>query len=364
MNKSISKRFSIILITFLFLMAVTGCSHEFILPENESMSKTGFYFDTIITITAYTSDFYNSKDPFWNRAELAQSRCDEYLDSCLEEATKYENLLSKTKEGSDIYNINMSGGKTVDVSPDTAYLLNEAVYYSDLSGGVFDPTIGVVTELWDFSADSDRKVPDEAAIKDAITHVNYKNIEITGEGENYSVTLKDPEAKIDLGGIAKGFIADKLKEKFLSDDIPRGIINLGGNVLLIGSKTNASSSSSDYVIGIQKPFGQTAETSAIVRTSDMSVVTSGIYDRYFTGDDGKIYHHILDSKTGYPVENEVLSATIISSSSTAGDALSTICLSLGTKKGMELISSIPDIQVLFIKDDYEIVTTEGFPLSK
>ncbi len=351
----------------ILIMAALLCGHEFILPENEALSKTGFFFDTIVTITAYTSDFYDKNDSFFKRNSIAEERCTSFLDSCFEDAYKYEHLLSKTIEGSDIYNINNAGGTSVPVSSDTAYLLKKSVYYAELSNGVFDPTIGTVSELWDFSADTDKSLPQENALKNAVSHVDYHCIVISeDENGNSSVMLKDPEAKIDLGGIAKGFIADKLKEKFLSENISSGIINLGGNVLLVGSKKVSSfqnNKSDDYIIGIQKPFGEANETSVSINVSDKSVVTSGIYDRYFTVDN-TIYHHILDTKTGYPVKNDVLSATIISASSLDGDALSTICLSLGTKKGMELISSIPDIQVLYIKDNYEVVCTENFPLTK
>ncbi|MBE5861060.1 MAG: FAD:protein FMN transferase [Butyrivibrio sp.] len=356
--------FSILILAI--IMAAALCGHEFILPENTALSKTGFYFDTIITITAYTSDFAKKGDPFLTRNELAKERADAFLDSCLVEASKYENMLSKTKEGSDIYNINHADGKAVLVSSDTAYLLKKSVYYAELSGGVFDPTIGSVSELWDFSADTDKKIPNDTEIKDALLHVDYKNIEFSGsDDDSYYVTLTDPLSKIDLGGIAKGYIADKLKEKFKEEKIGSGIINLGGNILLIGSKKrsgNKEMSDEDFVIGIQKPFGESDETSALIHVSDKSIVTSGVYDRYFKADD-KIYHHILDTKTGYPVESDSLSATVVSDSSVDGDALSTIMLSLGTKKGMELASSIPEIQVLFIKDNYEVVNTDNFPLN-
>lgn len=334
--------------------SLTGCGRD----KLSSCEVNGFHLDTFTSIVAYTSDFYDESDSFLTRNEKAKERCASFLSECDEELTRYEALLSKTREGSDVYRINHAGGAEVKIDDDTAFVLEKAIYYAELSGGAFDPTIGTVSELWDFQADSEKNVPEALELSDALSHVDYSGINLIKKEDGFYASLSDPEASLDLGGIAKGFIADKIKEHFAECGAKSGIINLGGNVLLVGKKPDGSAIN----VGIQKPFGGSAEAIKTLTLSDKSVVTSGIYDRYFEKD-GKIYHHILDTKTGFPVENDVLSATIVSDSSLDGDALSTICLSLGTEKGIELINSIPDTFVLFIKDDYEVVCSDGFPVN-
>lgn len=164
--------------------------------------------------------------------------------------------------------------------------------------------------------------------------------------------LTDSKAKLDLGGIAKGFIADKMKAYLQSKKITSGIINLGGNVLTVGEKSDGS----DYTVGIQKPFDESGEPICTVKVKDKSVVTSGIYERYYRVD-GKLYHHILDTTTGYPVNNNLYSVTIISDSSCDGDALSTTCFALGIDKAKELINSLSGVEAIFVTDDYSIITT-------
>lgn len=160
---------------------------------------------------------------------------------------------------------------------------------------------------------------------------------------------------INLGAIAKGYIADKMKEYLVEQGVKSAIIDLGGNVLCVGEKTDAS----PFRVGIRKPFADRSETAAIMEISDKSVVSSGVYERFFKKD-GVLYHHILNPKTGYPYENNLISVTIISDESTDGDGLSTTCFALGLEKGMELVNSLSDVQAVFITDDYELHYSEDF----
>lgn len=160
---------------------------------------------------------------------------------------------------------------------------------------------------------------------------------------------------LDLGAIAKGYIADRIKDYLLEQGVKSATINLGGNVLCVGEKPEGT----PFKIGIQKPFSDRSETIAVMNISDKSVVSSGIYERYFEKD-GKIYHHILNPATGYPYDNHLVSVTIISDKSVDGDGLSTSCFALGLDKGMELINSLPDVQAVFITDDYELHYSDGF----
>ena len=181
---------------------------------------------------------------------------------------------------------------------------------------------------------------------------NYKNIKITGN----TVTLSDAQAAIDLGAIAKGYIGDRVKDFLLSKGITSGMINLGGNVLVIGEKPDGSL----WKIGIRKPFSEDgSELSAVVSAADQSVVTSGTYERYFIKDN-TLYHHILNTQTGYPARTGLSSVSILSDGSAKGDALSTICFLLGPEKGMDLIEKTDGVEALFITEEGELLYSSGF----
>lgn len=316
-------------------LTLTGCdSLKSFTEKNAVISDTGFFFDTVVKITVCgTKDTTILKD-------------------CFQEMAMYESLLSRTLEGSDIWNINHSNGEPVEVSEVTADLLNLALYYSELSEGVFDPTIASVVSLWNFTDNPTRTLPDASELTDALSHVDYRKIRINGN----TVTLEDPDASIDLGGIAKGYIADQLKAFLINKGVTGALINLGGNNLAVGTKPDNQL----WKIGIQKPFGGTSDLVSTLAIDGKSVVTSGVYERYFERD-GEIYHHILDTGTGYPVQNNLHSVTILSDFSGDGDALSTICFALGLERGLELIESVPGAEAMFITEDETIYKSSGFP---
>lgn len=316
-------RFLRALLVLLIIMTLCGCH----LPANEPISKSGFYFDTMIQITLYDSKDYS------------------LIDSCFSYCEEFENLVSRTVETSDISRINHAAGAPVKVSDTTIELLKTAIYYGDLTNGAFDITVAPLTTLWDFK-NNPGEVPNADDIVSALSHVNYKTISIDGN----TVTMADPLASIDLGGIAKGYMADRLKSYLKSEGVKSALINLGGNILTIGSKSDDS----PFRIGIQKPFDEKNATITSVLASDSSVVTSGSYERYFKANN-QIYHHILDTKTGYPCDNNLASVTILSNESLTGDILSTACFALGTEDGMKLIHSLDDIEAIFITMDYKII---------
>ena len=317
---------------FLFLalmLLLSGCG-----KASEPITKTGFYFDTVIQVTIYDAE---------------KKLC---LDECMELAGKYENMLSPTIEGSDIWNINHSNGEPVTVSKETAELLETALFYCEMSGGRIDLTMETVSNLWDFHADNEtsNQIPDKAVLEKALSHVDYHNLLI----ENDTVTLLDPDSAISLGFIAKGYIADKIKEYLLSQNVESAIINLGGNLLAVGTRPDGT----PFQFGIQMPFDEQGSTITTLSVSDKSTVSSGVYERYFYQDD-ILYHHILDTASGYPVQNHLLGVTILSDSSTMGDALSTTCFVLGPGDGMELIESLEDVEAIFITDDYALHYSSG-----
>lgn len=316
-----------ILLILLVMCLFSACSTPL---KNEKLSVTGFYFDTIIQIDVWGAD-------------------QEVLEQCLELCEHYEKIFSNTMEDSEISQINQAKGKPVTVSDDTIELLKKGIEYGKLTNGKFDITISSVTKLWDFTENEEGNLPDEVMIQEALEHVDYNNIIIEGN----TVTLMDSKAQIDLGGIAKGYIADELKEFLLSKNIEHALINLGGNSLAVGKKNDGS----NFKIGIQKPFAEDGEAITVVEINDQSVVSSGNYQRYFEKDN-TLYHHILDTSTGYPVENNLLGVTIISDQSVDGDALSTSCFVLGLEEGTKLIENLDGIKAIFVTDDYELYHVE------
>ncbi len=301
--------------------------------KTESISDTGFYFDTVVTIRL---------DGTGDTAILTET---------FEQMARYEAILSRTREGSDVWNINHSCGQPVEVQDETAALLALAQKYADLSGGAFDITIAPYLDLWDFQ-NNPGNLPSDDAISQAGRHIGLAGLHLNGN----TVTLDDPDAAIDLGGIAKGYIADQLKEFLIGKGISSAFINLGGNVLTIGTKPD----NQPWNIGIRDPFQTATDIITIVKINDQSVVTSGTYERFFEKD-GIVYHHILDPHTGYPVQNGLKSVTVLSDSSADADALSTTCFVLGPDKGMELIESLDYAEAMFITEEKEIRYSSGFP---
>ncbi len=289
--------------------------------KGKSLNKDGYYFDTYVNLTVYSS-----KDS-------------KYLDECLKMCERYDALFSPTIEGSDVYNINHAAGESVKVDPETYYLLQRAIEFCEETDGAVDITIAPLMDTWGLSHESgilseagiteNKSKPSDIKVQDALKNVDYRNVILE---DDYTVRLKNPETRIDLGFIAKGYIADKLKEYLVSKDVKSAIISLGGNVVVIGTKPDGS----DYNIGIKDP-DNSGEIIESLKANNSSVVTSGTYERYVEYD-GIKYHHILDTATGYPVDNGIKSVTVLSDSSLEGDALSTVCLILGEEGSKDILT--------------------------
>ncbi|MBR4719218.1 MAG: FAD:protein FMN transferase [Lachnospiraceae bacterium] len=311
-------------------LLIQACSVN---PGERSITRSGFFFDTLINITVYDTD-------------------DEHiLDLCFDMCNKYEHLLSITVQDSDIFRINEAGTDAVSVSSETIDLITDARKYYTLSDGMLDITIAPLSTLWT-EARKNGIPPSAEKINALLPHVNINNI--TVDADRCIIKKEDPNTMLDTGSLAKGYIADRLKELLIENGVHSAIISLGGNIMTIGDKPDGS----PFRIGIKQPFGEASQTAASLKVTDMSVVTSGIYERCFSYDD-KLYHHILDPVTGYPKDTDLYSATIISSSSTQGDALSTICLLCGLDKAEALINNTPDVEAVFITRDYKLHYTEG-----
>lgn len=237
----------------------------------------------------------------------------------------------------------------MEVSDDMVTLIQKGIYYSEFSRGAFDITIGSVSSLWDFK--EAKVVPSSDAIQEALTHINYKNIHI----QNNTVQLTDPYTQIDLGAIAKGYIADRIRDYLEEQGVKHATINLGGNIQTIGTKPDGS----DYNIGIQKPFDETGEPITSVKIKDKSIVTTGIYQRYFE-QDGTLYHHVLDPRTGMPCDTDLYSVSIITDSSLTADAMSTVCCLMGYQESMNVISQLDNVDAVFVTDDGNIKYSSNF----
>lgn len=313
-----------------------GCSTDS--QETGPRTYTHFCFDTVCSIIIY--DTYREKES-------------DIVDDCFRLCDKYDQLLNKHNKKSEIYQINSHAPDYTKVSKETLEIIKDSNYYSKLSNGAFDITISPLVDLWDIN--NNPHIPKKNKITNTLKYVNYNNVTL----KNNSVKLSLQQQSIDLGGIAKGYVADRLKSLLKDKGITSAIINLGGNILTIEDKNKTP-----FQIGIKKPFGKNdADYSATIKITDKSVVTSGIYERYFKKNN-KIYHHILNPKTGYPVENNLYSVTIISEKSEEGDALSTATFVMGLNQGMDLINTLENVYAVFITKDYKLHLSDGLTINR
>lgn len=280
------------------------------------------------------------------------------------EMKRLEALMNFYKDSSEIGILNNYGfEKRVEVSTEVFYIIEKAKYFSEISKGAFDISLAPVIELWGVFTKHER-VPLEKEIKERMSLVNYNNL-ILDEGEN-TVRFSKENMKIDLGGIAKGYAADRATQIYKQNNVNAAFINLGGNVMVFGEKPD----NSDWSVGVQEPFKSRGEIIGVVNITNESVVTSGNYVRYFE-DKGVKYHHIIDPRTGYPADSNLMSVTVISQNSMEGDALSTAAFVLGDEDGMRFIKNY-GAKAIFItkdkkvkmtsnmKDDFYLIEDSGF----
>lgn len=280
-------------------------------------SATGFIMDTVVNIKAVAKT--------------------EVLNEALNFCRDYEKKLSRTYLDGEIYSLNKNDGGSV--SAETAMLLEKALYYCALSDGKFDISVGNLVSVWDFK---NGVVPDQNSIKAALDKTGYTKIKKDQNNFSLGGTI------IDLGAVAKGYIADKTVDFLKNKGIDEGLVNLGGNIAVFGD---------NYVnIGIKNPFG--VGTKATVKVKNTSVVTSGTYERCFTAD-GKTYHHVLSTDDGYPVETNLVSVTVICKDGAKADILSTLCIIYGLNDAQKLIAETSDAEAIFITNEGEIFISSG-----
>lgn len=290
----------------------------------------GYYFDTVITVTLYAPDSTLMAD-IWKVCE------------------QYENMLSKTVSGSDVDRINRAGGEAVTVSTDTWRILREAKAVSEASGGAFSVTVAPLTTLWDFTGGTKRMPTDEERLA-AVPLVDDSRLELL---EDNQVRLP-AGMSIDLGGIAKGYITDRVAEMARSR-CSAALLNFGGNIYCVGHKPDGSV----FNIGIRDPLADSPDVpKCVVSFTDSSLVTSGTDQRFFILD-GVRYHHILDPKTGLPAWTDLASVTVASESSMLADAAATACIVMGGTEALRFLASM-DLEALLITTDGDIFITPGF----
>lgn len=272
------------------------------------------------------------------------------INSAFNEMERLARLLNFYSEDSEVSIINKNAGiKPVKVSPETLEIINKAIYVSENTEGAFDITVGPVVRLWDFQ---NKVIPNEKLIKKKLKFVGYKNIVV--DKEKSMVFLKTKGAQIDLGGIIKGYAADKAVDVLKKNGIKSGIVAIAGDIKVFGRRPNGEL----WNIGIQNPRQKSDkdEVIAVVSLSDMAISTSGDYQKFFIKD-GKKYHHLLNPKTGYPVY-DCQSVTIITNEAALTDAFATGIFILGHQKGMDVLKRL-GFDGVMVDTDGKIHITEG-----
>lgn len=312
---------------------ISGCNKD---TNKEYIAKTEFLMDTVITLR-----IYDKQD-------------EKILDEAINRLKEIEDKMSSHIETSYINEINKNAGiKPIKVDDEVYYVIEKAKYFATISNGAYEPTIGPLVDLWNITGTDEKErnsIPSKKEIKEKLALVDYRDLELMKD--NY-IYLNKKGMKIDLGGIVKGYAADEIKEIFIAEGVKSAIIDLGGNVYALGEKSNGDM----WRIGIQDPFNIHGSYTGILGVKDKSLVTSGDYERFFKYK-GEKYHHIIDSKTGYPSKNEVSGISIISDKSIDGDALSTALFVLGIKEGTKLIKELENINAIFITKEEKVYVQE------
>ncbi|PIJ48470.1 thiamine biosynthesis protein ApbE [Erwinia sp. OLTSP20] len=261
-----------------------------------------------------------------------------------------ENLLTVNRSPSQIMAINQAAGRAaVSVSRPVYQLIKLAHQVSLTPGGCFNFAIGPLVKCWKIGFQGN-SVPAAHEIARLLRLTDPRDIELDDAAQ--SVFLRQPGMEIDLGAIAKGWIADRVQEYLRQQGVAEALINLGGNVQTLG--VPATTGHAHWCVGLQTPFAGRDALLGTIGVREMSVVTSGVYERFFTFD-GRDYHHILDPLTGYPLDNELLSVTVISRHSVDGDIFTTLLYGLGSTQGCQLLQAYPDIDAIFVTRDQRII---------
>jgi thiamine biosynthesis lipoprotein len=338
----LKKKINIIKLLCFFLISISlfGCSaanKDGYQAGNEPSVETAFLMGTIVKVSIY--DQIEDKTIFqkvFNRIAEIEAKM----------------TINTATEQSEIISLNNAAGRELcKLSADTFYVLEKGKYFSELSGGLFDITIGPLVKLWNIGTEA-ATVPQETEILNKLPLVNYQNLIL--DKDQQTAKLSAPGMIVDLGAIAKGYGADEAAKILLENGIKHAIINLGGNILALNSRPDGSA----WRLGLQDPYEPRGEYMGIVTLKNQTLVSSGTYERYLERN-GKRYHHILNPQTGYPEDNGLVSVSIITARSIDADALSTTIFLLGLEKGLALVEKLPDTEAIFITADKKVYTSSG-----
>ena len=315
-----------------FLLIVAGAGHCG--ASGEKISKTGYYFDTPCTVTLY------GKAP------------DAHFDAVFSRVEEIEAQLNIYDETSALSGLNRGSGLgPVAVTEALFSVVKHGIAYSQLTDGVFDITVGPVQLLWGVGGDSP-SVPGARDLDAALDLVDFRKIVLLDRGSR--ILLEKKGMIIDLGGIAIGYAADEAAAVLKRLGRRHALVDFGGTLMAIGGRPEGI----PWRIGIRHPDGTHGENLAIVKVTDAAVVTTAKYERFFE-EKGIRYHHIIDTKNGYPVENGVTSVTIVTDSSIKADALSTAVFALGLDAGLELVEGFDGVEAVIVTDSRKVYLTDG-----
>lgn len=329
------KKLSIMILVL--LLFIVGCVQNGNPEEGFTRnphSDTRFMLNTVSTVRIFNEDK------------------EEVLDQVFAHIKSYENILTMHEAGSEIDEVNQNAGiKPVKVSEEVFNLVELSIEHAQLSEGLFDVSIGVLTSLWNIGS-SDARKPSQAEIDEVLPLVGYEKIEL--HREDLTIFLQEKGMKIDLGGIAKGYIVDKAAEFLVEHGVTAAVIDLGGDIFVVGNNIHGN----PWNIGVQNPFLGRGQIIGTVKAVNQSIVTSGVYERVFE-EDGVDYHHLLNPFDGYPFMNDLAGVSIVSETSAEGDALSTAAFGMGLEKGLEFIEAYEGAEAVFIGYDRKIYITSG-----
>lgn len=279
---------------------------------------------------------------------------DQAIASAIKEIKRIESLISSWNAKSETSKINANAGtQAIKISEELFQLIERSIKVSKLTNGAFDISFNSLDPIWIFDG-REMKAPDSSLISASVKKINYKNIMLNRE--NLTVYLHEKGMKIGFGAIGKGYAANRAKKVMLDHGIENGLINAGGDLIAWGKQENGQ----PWKIGIADPSKE-KEYIAWLSVKDMSVVTSGNYEK-FVIIDGKKYGHIIDPKTGWPVEG-IKSVTLVSPDAELSDALATSVFVLGIKKGLDLVNQLKNVECLIIDDQNKIRTSNNLDLN-
>ncbi|ANS73430.1 thiamine biosynthesis protein ApbE [Paenibacillus yonginensis] len=351
MTNKRGRRFSIYIMILVLLSGFTAAAvygvKSFGKPDSASpakstahspvFSQTYYIYDTVVNIKLY--------------GDKASQRNLDDIKPLLE---RLDRELSRTKEGGDIYEVNrLAGVEAVPVSDETLEAVKQSLAYAKEMDGLFDPTIGPLVDLWGIGTEKAR-VPKQQEIDEVLKLINYKEVQI----DDTAKTIKLPcrGMVLDLGGIGKGYAADKVADYLRSQGITSALIDLGGSsIITLGTKPDGSL----WNIGLQDPDQSRGTQLGTIKINNEVIDDSGVYERFFM-QDGIRYHHILDPRTGFPAQNGIKSLTIMSPNATDADALSTGVFLMGVQDGLTYLEALPEkIEAFFVTDNNKIYATPG-----